>query len=89
MTAMNMWKNCGKRRPCDCAEREVEVPEDTALVLVRIPVMHALLSAAYFDHLQTKMKIIGITGPKEKPDYLYDKGDSGTCRLQSRSDRDH
>ncbi len=49
------------------AEREVEVPEDTALVLVPdTRYALALLSAAYFDHPADQMKIIGITGTKGK-----------------------
>lgn len=49
------------------AEREVKVPEDTALVLVPdTRYALALLSAAYFDHPADQMKIIGITGTKGK-----------------------
>ncbi len=49
------------------AEREVEVPEDTALVLVPdTRYALAFLSAAYFDHPADQMKIIGITGTKGK-----------------------
>lgn len=49
------------------AEREVPVPEGTALVLVDdTRYAMALISAAYFDYPAEKLKVIGITGTKGK-----------------------
>ena len=49
------------------AERPVEVPEGTAVVLVKdTRYALALISAAYFDYPAKKLKVIGITGTKGK-----------------------
>ena len=49
------------------AERAVDVPEGTTVVLVKdTRYALALLSAAYFDYPAKKLKVIGITGTKGK-----------------------
>ena len=49
------------------AERPVEVPEGTTVVLVKdTRYALALISAAYFDYPAKKLKVVGITGTKGK-----------------------
>lgn len=49
------------------AERPVEVPEGTTVVLVKdTRYALAMISAAYFDYPAKKLKVIGITGTKGK-----------------------
>lgn len=55
-------------------EKEVELPADTKVTVIRVPDTHyalAFVSAAFFGYPAEQMKIIGITGTKGKTTTTY------------------
>lgn len=68
------WEAAKKGAAVIVAEKEISVPEELDVTLIRVENTRyalAFLSAAYFGHPAKQMKIIGITGTKGKTTTTY------------------